>query len=186
MGASRRRMPRPYSCISGSGPNSANTCSRWSAVSRDRSTSSWLRRNVAHCPPSGSFGVSRSASMTGSGFCRASASMSLVFSMKSNSMWIRLLDPDPSPKKVTSWSGSTFASASSTASPRRHCTNCLSSVRNSKSFGELGLPGSVSSMMNGTASIRNPATPSWSQNAQIFLISSRTWGFLKLRSGWNL
>jgi hypothetical protein len=54
------------------------------------------------------------------------------------------------------------------------------------SFGEFGLPGSVSSMMNGTASIRNPETPSCSQNTQIFLISSRTCGFLMFRSGWNL
>ena len=54
------------------------------------------------------------------------------------------------------------------------------------SLGESGLPGSVSSMMNGTASIRNPETPSCSQNAQIFLISSRTSGLVMLRSGWNL
>lgn len=56
---------------------------------------------------------------------------------------------------------------------------------NSKSLGESGFPGSVSSMMNGTASIRNPETPSWSQNETIFLISSRTAGLAMFRSGWN-
>ena len=45
--------------------------------------------------------------------------------------------------------------------------------------------GLVFSMMNGTASIRNPATPSCSQNDAIFLISSRTLGLLVFRSGWN-
>jgi hypothetical protein len=43
----------------------------------------------------------------------------------------------------------------------------------------------VLSRRNGTASIRNPATPSRSQNDAIFLISSRTRGLLMLRSGWN-
>jgi hypothetical protein len=106
--------------------------------------------------------------------------------MKSKSMCSRLAEPPLSPKYVRSCSGSTFASASSTASPRRHCTCCRSSVRNPKSFGELALPGSVSSMMNGTASIRNPDTPSCSQNETTFLISSRTAGVAKLRSGWKL
>ena len=46
--------------MSSRGPNAANTSCRWSAVSRDRSTSSWLRRNVAHWAQSGSAGVSRS------------------------------------------------------------------------------------------------------------------------------
>ena len=45
--------------------------------------------------------------------------------------------------------------------------------------------GLVLSMRNGTASIRNPATPSRSQNDAIFLISSRTRGLLMFRSGWN-
>jgi hypothetical protein len=52
-------------------------------------------------------------------------------------------------------------------------------------LGLFELPGSVSSMMNGTASMRNPATPSCSQNPTIFMTSARTAGLAKLRSGWN-
>jgi len=45
--------------------------------------------------------------------------------------------------------------------------------------------GWVLSVRDGTASIRNPATPGRSQDDAIFLISPRTRGLLMLRSGWN-
>ncbi len=38
---------------------------------------------------------------------------------------------------------------------------------------------------NGTASIRNPETPSWIQNPMIFRISAWTWGLVVFRSGWK-
>ena len=44
----RRRRPRPYSCMSGSGPKAANTSSRCAGVSLSSVSSSWLRRNEAH------------------------------------------------------------------------------------------------------------------------------------------
>ena len=102
--------------------------------------------------------------------------MSRPLSMKSNSMCSRFAEPATSPKYRASWSGSTFASASRTASPRRHCVCWRSSVSSPKSLGGLGLSGSARSMTNGTASMRNPETPSCSQNAMVFLSSSRTSG----------
>jgi hypothetical protein len=99
---------------------------------------------------------------------------------------MRLADPPLSPKYAGSFSGGTFASASNSASPRRHDTYSRISVRNAKSMDGSGLFGSVTSMMNGAASMRNPATPSWSQKPMIFLISSRTAGWAMLKSGWNL
>jgi hypothetical protein len=41
-------------------------------------------------------------------------------------------------------------------------------------------------MRKGTASTRNPLTPSCSQNPTMRAISSRTAGFAMLRSGWLL
>ena len=40
-------------------------------------------------------------------------------------------------------------------------------------------------MMNGTASMRKPETPSWIQKPMIFRISACTSGLEVLRSGWN-
>jgi hypothetical protein len=104
--------------------------------------------------------------------------------MKSNSMCRRLLALS-SVKYCLSWSGSTLASASSIASPTRHWACERRSERKRRSLGLSRLPGSVSSMMNGTASMRNPATPSCSQNATIRMTSARTAGLAMFRSGWN-
>ena len=54
-----------------------------------------------------------------------------------------------------------------------------------KSCGAGSTPGVVCSITNGAASIRNPDTPSCSQNAITLRISSRTAGFDQLRSGWK-
>ena len=46
IGAARRRMPRLYSCIRGSGPNLPNTSARSSSLSRPRSSSSCVRKKI--------------------------------------------------------------------------------------------------------------------------------------------
>ena len=63
----RRTMPRPYTCISGSGPNASNTSWRSASVSLSRVSSSWLRTKLAHCDSAGSGGRSRSAFASGRG-----------------------------------------------------------------------------------------------------------------------
>ena len=40
-------------------------------------------------------------------------------------------------------------------------------------------------MTKGTASMRNPETPSWSQNPMMRRTSSCTWGWFMFRSGWK-
>ena len=46
-------------------------------------------------------------------------------------------------------------------------------------------PAPLVAMTNGTASMRNPETPSWIQKPMIFRISACTSGFAVLRSGWK-
>ena len=64
IGASRRRMPRSYSCMRFSGPNASNTFWRCSSVSRPRSSSSWLRRNCTHCALARTLRASASSAQT--------------------------------------------------------------------------------------------------------------------------
>ena len=109
--------------------------------------------------------------------------MSWVFRAKSNSMCSRLPEPPESPKYSASPAGSTFASARKMHSPLRQDRCSRRSVSSSKSLGPAGSSGLVCSMMNGAASIRNPATPSCAQKPMIFLISARTYGWLVFRSG---
>ena len=45
--------------------------------------------------------------------------------------------------------------------------------------------GPLVAMMNGTASMRKPETPSWIQKPMILRISACTSGFEVLRSGWK-
>ena len=55
-------------------------------------------------------------------------------------------------------------------------SNCSTGFLTSRALG---------AMMNGTASMRKPETPSWIQKPMILRISACTCGFEVLRSGWN-
>jgi len=82
-------------------------------------------------------------------------------------------------------SGKTFASARMMESPTRHCRKARS--ERSMSYCSTGFwtRGPLVEITNGTASIRNPETPSWIQNPMILRISAWTCGLDVLRSGWN-
>ena len=59
--------------IRGSGANQPYIAARSSVVTISRVSSSWLRRNVPHCPPRGMAGVSAMISTTGVAFSSRSA-----------------------------------------------------------------------------------------------------------------
>ena len=56
MVGSRRRRPRPNSCISAFGPKASNTSRRSASVSLSSDHSSWLRTNFAHWSSAGRLG----------------------------------------------------------------------------------------------------------------------------------
>ena len=118
IGARRRRTPRPYSCMSALGAKTSMTSPRCSSVRRLRSSSSWLRRNVAHCACSGSRTSVVSASIRGSASARARASQILGFSTKSKSICARSFGPSGRPAVYFTTSvRSTLASQSRVESP---------------------------------------------------------------------
>ena len=70
-------------------------------------------------------------------------------------------------------------------SPTRHWRNARSERSISYCSTGLRTRGPFVEITNGTASIRNPDTPSWIQNPMILRISACTWGLDVLRSGWK-
>ena len=118
---SRRRSPRPKSCMSSSGPNASKTSWRSLSVSLSSVSSSWLRTKFAYWHSSETAIVSRSASASGSASWRASESQIACISGKLKS---RLTSSASSPpKKSISCSGGRLTSPSSRPSPRRREMN---------------------------------------------------------------
>jgi hypothetical protein len=97
----RRQTPAnapPVQLHAGSGANSAKTSCRSASVSRPRSISSWLRRNVAHWPCRGRSGSSRSVAATGRLSRRASASTRAWLRRNANTIRTLVAMPSDCPK----------------------------------------------------------------------------------------
>ena len=119
-GGSRRRRPRPNSCMSSSGPNASKTSCRSFSLSWSRMSSSWLRTKFAHWQSSSALRLCLSAEpAAGRPVGPATRYMRCITgklkSICSSSPW--------SPKNFASSFAGRFTSPSNSASPLRRAMN---------------------------------------------------------------
>src|SRR5664279_2280578 len=94
MVGSRRRKPRPYTCMSCSGRKAAKTSCRSAPLSLTRGSSSWLRAKTALGASCGLSGRPISAEQMGPGSSRASARYMACMVGKSHGQFVAVAVPE--------------------------------------------------------------------------------------------
>ena len=175
------RVRRPASA--GSGPNASNTSCRSSSLSLSSVSSSWLRTNVAHWQSNGTGGRSCIASISGCGIAAGKREVETLHQPEVEDE-MQLVAVFVTEERPLFLRGQVHLAEQHRVAAADVPTNARRSRRYSCGSTFAASGNAFDLDQEGDGVDRNPETPSSSQNPMIRAISSRTFGFATLRSGW--